>query len=332
MVKDIFPGSTGSIPNGLTNVNGTLFFEATDSVHGSELWKSNGAGAGTVLVKDINPGSGSSFPDYLTNVNGTLFFNATDVVHGRELWRSNGSATGTVLVKDINPGTHSSSPEGLTNVNGSLFFGAFEGTYGGLWTSNGTAAGTFFVKDISAVYQTNVNGTLFFSANDGTHGSELWSSNGSAAGTFLVKDINPGSGSSYPRFLTNVNGTLFFSADDGVHGVEPWVLGPVPASAPAASALILPPLPVPDSAAGFVMDTGAAGFPLATLTDQQCSALESDDGAGHAPGSRKLASVGTGATEFARHSPAALATKRRSRGFARRGDKNESADFADLNL
>ena len=43
-----------------------------------------------------------------------------------------------------------------------------------------------------------------------------------AAGTVLVADINPGTGSSYPRYLTNVNGTLFFSANDGTHGYELW--------------------------------------------------------------------------------------------------------------
>ena len=38
-------------------VGDTLFFAANDGVHGTELWKSDGTEAGTVLVKDINPGS-----------------------------------------------------------------------------------------------------------------------------------------------------------------------------------------------------------------------------------------------------------------------------------
>ena len=45
-------------PTSLTNVNGTLFFTANDGTNGTELWKSDGTAAGTVLVKDINPGSG----------------------------------------------------------------------------------------------------------------------------------------------------------------------------------------------------------------------------------------------------------------------------------
>ena len=62
LVKDIRPGSSSSFPSNLTEVNGTLFFEANDGTNGRELWKSDGTSAGTVLVKDINPGSSSSYP------------------------------------------------------------------------------------------------------------------------------------------------------------------------------------------------------------------------------------------------------------------------------
>src|SRR5439155_5431040 len=60
LVKDINPGPGDSSPDGLTNVNGTLFFAAFDPTTGRELWKSDGTAAGTVLVGDINPGPDSS--------------------------------------------------------------------------------------------------------------------------------------------------------------------------------------------------------------------------------------------------------------------------------
>ena len=63
LVKDISPGSheLRSLSS-LTNVNGTLFFAADDGTNGTELWKSDGTAAGTVLVKDINPGGGRLDP------------------------------------------------------------------------------------------------------------------------------------------------------------------------------------------------------------------------------------------------------------------------------
>ena len=100
---DIASGAGASSPQNFTNVNNTVFFNATDPVNGVELWKSDGTAAGTALVKNINPAAGSSFPQLLTNVNGTLFFLATDGTNGIELWKSDGSTAGTVLVKDINP-------------------------------------------------------------------------------------------------------------------------------------------------------------------------------------------------------------------------------------
>jgi ELWxxDGT repeat protein len=224
-VKDINPGSSGSYPFDLTNVNGTLFFYANN---GTELWESNGTAAGTFMLQQISSGVPTTSLQ-LANVNGTLFFQANDGTHGFELFESNGSAAGTFLVRDINPGSGSSYPENLTNVNGTLFFTAADGTHGvALWESNGTASGTLMVKGIAGGFQqpgyaTNVNGTLFFLSSDGSGGIEVWKSNGSAAGTFMLKDINPGSASPYPtEFVTNVNGTLFFEANDGTHGVELW--------------------------------------------------------------------------------------------------------------
>jgi ELWxxDGT repeat protein len=243
LVKDIFQGMIsddygcgpgGSNPDQLTDVNGTLFFAATDDTHGRELWKSDGTEAGTVMVRDIFPGSRDADPQYLTNVGGTLFFVANDGVHGRELWKSDGTEPGTVLVKGILPGALGSAPQHLTDVNGTAYFTANDGVHGReLWKSDGTEAGTVLVKDIrpgsagafdstSDPTLTNVDGTLFFAADDGTHGKELWKSDGTEAGTVLVTDLRPGGTGSNPAILAGVNGTVFFRADDGVHGQQLW--------------------------------------------------------------------------------------------------------------
>jgi ELWxxDGT repeat protein len=225
MVKDIRPEGSSN-PWSLTDVDGTLFFLADDPLHpsnvgnsGSELWKSDGTEAGTVLVKDINPAPGTAFAGGLTNVGGTLFFGADDGTNGRALWKSDGTEDGTVLVKDINPGS-------LTNVGGTLFF---SGDRSELWKSDGTEAGTVMVKDVIPVSAgsdflddlANVGDALFFTAGDETHGRELWTSDGTADGTVMVKDINP-DGPSWPSLPIDVDGTAFFTADDGAHGRELW--------------------------------------------------------------------------------------------------------------
>ncbi len=156
-------------------MNGTLYFQATDGTNGSELWKSDGTSAGTLLVRDINPGLGDSRSRYLTNVNGTLYFRATDGSSGSELWKSDGTSAGTVQVRDLLPGLTGSLPSSLTNVNG----------------------------------------RLYFAASDGTSGMELWSTDGTSAGTVRASDINPGAGNSNPGQLLNLNGTVYFAADNG---------------------------------------------------------------------------------------------------------------------
>ncbi len=121
---------------------GTLYFSATDTTAGVELFKSDGTAAGTQLVADIYTGGIGSNPRNLTEMSGAVYFIAGDSTRGDELWRSNGTAAGTVLVKDIRAGSQSSQPFGnlaMVNVGGTLFFQANDGTSGyELWKSDGT--------------------------------------------------------------------------------------------------------------------------------------------------------------------------------------------------
>src|SRR5262249_24457428 len=134
LVKDINAANTNasSSPTSLTSVLAGVFvyFSANDGVNGSELWKTDGTTAGTVLGKDINPGSASSPPANFAFFGGKTYFSATDATNGSELWVSDGTAAGTTLVMDINPGATGSTPAFLTVVGSNLFFAATDATNG----------------------------------------------------------------------------------------------------------------------------------------------------------------------------------------------------------
>ncbi len=151
VLKNIVPEAYGSsYPSQLTNVNGTLYFAARDSIVGNtELFKSDGTSAGTVVVEGVD--SLMNSPTNLTNVNGVLYFSAFEELGntGIELWRSNGTLAGTTLVKDIVPGANSSSPQKFFKRRWYVVFTVDQPTTGEeLWKSDGTASGTALVSDL----------------------------------------------------------------------------------------------------------------------------------------------------------------------------------------
>ncbi len=242
-------GGENSVPQSLTNVNGTLFFVATDRITGLELYKLDPVTGVVSQLKDIAPNEFESGPSQLTNVNGTLYFTAVDADHSRELWKSDGTPQGTVLVKDIGPQfipfstiPRSSEPTGLVNFNGTLFFSAnagpteFDASSGHeLWKSDGTEAGTVQVADLSVGFVsvgprllTAVGNTLFFVTTDGELNEELYKTDGTTAGTVMVKDIFGGVGSGFTtirdenQFTVAVNDKLYFNVGEGRNGVALW--------------------------------------------------------------------------------------------------------------
>jgi len=92
-------------------------------VIGTELWKSDGTPAGTVLVKDIRAGSGDglNFDNHFVGFHNKVYFSAYDSSSGLELWESNGTKQLLFIANDEN---------------------GFK-----LWKTDGTDAGTIEIMD-----------------------------------------------------------------------------------------------------------------------------------------------------------------------------------------
>lgn len=75
-------------------IGDSVLFVGTDSIHGNELWSTDGTASGTRLVADIRPGSSSSIfgSSVLGVIEGKLYFRATSSSFGPELWVSDGES------------------------------------------------------------------------------------------------------------------------------------------------------------------------------------------------------------------------------------------------
>jgi ELWxxDGT repeat protein len=240
----IGPGSSSSNPWGLTVADGTLFFNANDGVHGSQLWRINAAGQAEI-VDDNLPGVGinNGGVSRLLSVGNSIYFFGNGLPPYRPLMRvgTEGISTAVPLPAWVGDLRLAVNPL-LTSVGGVLYFVADDGTNGyELWRIDEAGAAEM-VEDAVAGgglnpvpagptprNLVNVNGTVYFTANDGTNGRELWKL-GSDGAVRMIEDAVPGGGigsgsrSSYPTNLTSAGGTLFFSAFDGVNGFELWRL------------------------------------------------------------------------------------------------------------
>jgi len=174
-------------PGPLFPYRGRVFFSASRSWDGAELWISDGTSGGTGLFRDVNPGEGGSYPADFAALGDRFYFRADDGVHGAELWTSDGTKAGTFMLKDLCPGLGSGFPMDLA--------------------SDGER--------------------IVFSATDGLHGHELWVSDGTPEGTQMAADIRPGAASSMPERFTPSGSTIYYSADDGRTGRELWRYDPL---------------------------------------------------------------------------------------------------------
>lgn len=230
MIKDIFPGVMTSglgagtphsgNPQSFTAVNDVIFFMASDDYEKTQVWKTDGTEAGTVVLKDF-PTLNYALSNFFC-VNNNLFFTVYGGTEGNELWKSDGTDAGTVKIKSLFGGNFDN--HGVVAGN-KLYFLESDGLY----ISDGTEAGTVLLKERGDAFFNTVelltvfNGQVCFTGYDPVHGWELWKTDGTPAGTRMLMDINPGSGNSDINCFFIIGDKLMFSANDQAHGNEIWI-------------------------------------------------------------------------------------------------------------
>jgi len=214
LLKDINTRRTPSsspLQTGSATLNDEIIFSAEDSVHGYELYISDGSEKGTKLLNDIRPGASGSLPSNFQHKNGEVYFVAypNDFNHPT-IYKTNGKPGGLRKITSYYRGFNDENLLRVTD-KGLVFYKirnqvslVYE-----LWRSNGSSAGTFKVADKFGGLIETVGNSIYFTVGDYATGFELWKSDGSIAGTKKFWNI-----SSNPHRFFSFRDRLYFSTID----------------------------------------------------------------------------------------------------------------------
>jgi ELWxxDGT repeat protein len=268
LVADINPGAAHAVQTDYATATpvkagGFIYFFAEDGTHGRQLWRTDGAGAGTTRLTNLPNLSNYTGP--IMPVEGGVTFFAYQSAGGNRLYGLNPSdPAGCSLLWPDNFSIYI-DPSQVCNGGGRAFFAqrglwVTDGTVGGTseimdsaqlgrdptdprwvagldrvmfsagepWVSDGTPAGTHELRDISSGVNTLSikpagGDNLVFAAPDGPNGYEPFVSDGSPEGTVAFADINPGAAHSLPANFTRVGEQMFFTANSPGRTQSLWV-------------------------------------------------------------------------------------------------------------
>lgn len=239
MLKDICPGSFSSGPQGYTYLNGNLYFIANDSIHGYELWRTDGTPIGTILVKDIRPGAahsclsqvsfGNNFVPKIIAMGNNVYFFASDSTNqwGErfhfDLWKSDGTESGTHKVFAFSSVSTSPIIDFITDGTHLYFVNSLGNYQRGLWVSDGTTNGTTMLYHLQGASQfTLMDSLIYFVGNDSVSGNELWRTDGTIIGTHRIKDVYPGYNGGCSNICLVKNHEIYFSGIDAPNSKGLW--------------------------------------------------------------------------------------------------------------
>ena len=209
LVKDIYPGSTGSNIGEIVKTSNYSFLTADDDDADADrgLFRTDGTTAGTIKLDLTYPGYVSTKAECLVPLGDKIIFVGDNYPGYYEIWSSDGTQAGTIALERFQPANRSSftstMPTRCMAVMGNYVYYCVNtnDNHVQLRRTDGSPGGTSLVKELDIVangfglYLFNViNNVLYFVyyKSDGT--DNLWRSDGTEAGTQLVKAIPSTSG------------------------------------------------------------------------------------------------------------------------------------------
>ncbi|MAT96635.1 MAG: hypothetical protein CL608_05780 [Anaerolineaceae bacterium] len=228
-------GSGDSYPRQFTEFDGDLYFVATDTAVGEEIFRLRSDNNTIELAANVTAGSASSFPNLFTEFNGELFFEGDTVGdwnHSEPFKYNPNTGVVTQITNGNRPASGDSNLTSLTVFNGNLYT-VMESSVGRELFQYRPGTNTFDLhtnlNGSAESYPrqfTEFDGDLYFVAEDTGVGQELFRLRSDNNTIELVADIATGAADGRPGLFTPFNGELYFEADTVGGLSEPFKYNP----------------------------------------------------------------------------------------------------------
>jgi|GEM_PF-6471900 len=239
-VADLAAGTTSTQLRGGVAVSDALLFAGTQTVSGTELYRSDGSALGTLALPELIVGNQSGVETMVvasaqSSIRNAIRFGARAFfpcrvgdAQGTEPCVSDGTGAGTMAITDLEPGPAASSPVEPVTDGERVWFIARRNGQLAVHSSDGSATGTSTIETTRGIVPSNLlrlpNGELVMAGNfvlgNSDFGRELFAGEPGAVRAF---NLAPGELGSNPAQIVMINGHAVFSAATGATGNEPHV-------------------------------------------------------------------------------------------------------------
>jgi len=237
LVEDIYPGTGGSFPQGLTFFHDTLYFGAVDTNYGKELWAYYGQGIPSKRISDSYPGKSSGWAAEsnvpMSIYKNKIYYGGYSGINAHTLLSySNPVGLKVEYTTPYVSGGLSAVPfNNFDTLNNLLYFvGDSVGYTSYLCSYDGLTVPIVHNKLNSSVisnlspslvrYKGKIFFCLFLSTSG--YGNELYAYNPATNQVNLEADIAPGTTNGNPSGFKVYGSKLYFVATDTSHGMELW--------------------------------------------------------------------------------------------------------------